>query len=113
MQEPITINARQGDDITLTMQPVADGLDTSMLRIDVGLWNTRGQLAAHFSTGDGTVVAQGDGTYRVLLLHQLTKHLTGRILVEITASLGNGVSHADRKLAIIFEPRYNNRILCL
>lgn len=84
-----------------------DGMD-----ILIAFYNSNHKLILKCSTDDGRI-CYNDSLYTILISHEESRHMIGKIYVELTLTANNGmeVYHGDKVVSIDFAPRMNNLIL--
>lgn len=100
---PVYMMFKDDDEI----QKLYDGLS-----IVVAFYNSNHKLILKRSSDDGTVYYD-EGLYTLIVSHEDSIRMVGRVYVELTLTANNGteVYHGDKVVTVDFEPRMNNYIL--
>lgn len=104
---------QQGDSFPAFMTLKDDGVISQLeegYNIIVAFYNRYKVRICQFSTDAGTVTYD-DGVFTLMVDHNVSVFMVGKVYVELTVTYSTEVYHGDKVVVLNFEPRMNNQIV--
>lgn len=104
---------QQGDTFPVFMTLRDDGVISQLeegCNLIVAFYNCYKERICQFSTDKGNVT-YSDGIYTLLVGHNASRFMVGKVGVELTITQGDDVHNGDKVVALNFEPRLNNKLV--